>query len=174
MWRFRLLGLLSSFYGNAPLALADLNPYFPGDEDTSQEFNEELLVDSDRRLNAGLASGREVVKPPFPPFGKPDLTVLDVTRPVRVGNAYTVTVTIGNLGNVAASSFFVVLRDNNTGMGHNKQLGSLPGGQRARLSFAIQGPEESPNYYVSAIVDYGNKVAESNEQNNVKNNYGPW
>lgn len=118
------------------------------------------------------------------PQGQPDLkgTFFDVRlEPLFSGESFTADVDISNLGSRSTSSSFRVsfyLSSNNTISTsdyflNSVTLNSLTAGGRSSFSVNLTLPRAnnyfwsgSNTYYIGMIVDSGNAIAESNEQNN--------
>lgn len=131
-------------------------------------------LDRDEEPVYRLEDRREPVRPRPRPALRPDLTITQLSQPVRTGANYQVTVTVKNQGQVPAGPSYVLLYDNNASIGTSRQISSLSGGQSLDLTFTLSSPEDQTTCYLSAIADYGNSISESNEGNNVMKFYGQW
>lgn len=114
--------------------------------------------------------------PPYIPIRKADLTVTSVSAPIRVGANFVVNVVIRNLNrSPTLAPFYLLLHNNTTGTGPGaKQVGPLAPFQAMTVPITISAPDEQNVCSLSAIVDYGNRINEANEQNNVGKYYGWW
>ncbi|WP_321421164.1 DUF3344 domain-containing protein [uncultured Methanobacterium sp.] len=95
---------------------------------------------------------------------RPDITITDVqgipANPIA-GQTYTLTVTVANIGNSAASGFNVKF----AGVG-TQRIDSLAAGATTTLTW-IWTPTKAGDYTFSINSDRNNEITESNEANNI-------
>lgn len=107
----------------------------------------------------------------------PDLewsTLLFQSNSWVIGSSVNTSLTVDNIGSQTAgahySRIFVstddVISDGDTPMGNEINFGSIPAGESGTESTSFTVPNMPGTYWVGAVIDLYNDVAESNESNN--------
>jgi subtilase family serine protease len=96
----------------------------------------------------------------------PDLVVTSIEAPDRlyINSSTAIDVTVENIGEQAAASFYLALKANETEI-DNKTINALPAGETSIINFTWT-PQNTGLYILTAVADPENTINESNETNN--------
>lgn len=134
---------------------------------TSGTYDITVIVDPENALveldetNNELSESVTVIPVPMP-----DLTAAFTSLPTsfQAGTAYTITVTVQNIGTASAGQFTVALEANSASVG-TSTVTSLAAGASTTATFTWT-PAAAGSYTLTATADSTNAVTESSETNN--------
>ncbi len=134
---------------------------------TSGTYDITVIVDPENALVELDETNNELSESvTIQPVPLPDLTAAFTGLPTsfQVGTAYTITVTVQNVGTANAGQFTVALEANSASVG-TSTVTSLAAGASTTVTFTWT-PATAGSYTLTAEADSGSAVAESNEANN--------